>query len=179
MDIINWGRVSWYFLHITALNYKDNLRNHYIDFYNIFKKIIPCPICTKNFNDDISIYGLENNINKESIFNWTIDLHNRVNEKNNLKIYTYDESLKYYEGQYNSKLINLFILEIIHYNITEYKKIYLLDFLKTVCYIYPDNVKRKVLTKFTKKFPPTLKKLKLWLFVFLIISDYDVNKLKN
>jgi hypothetical protein len=67
IDIINWGRVSWYFLHITALNYKDKLRNDYINFYENFRKIIPCPICTKHFNDDINTLGLENNINKDNI----------------------------------------------------------------------------------------------------------------
>ena len=41
--------------------------------------------------------SIENNINKDRIFNWTVDLHNTVNKMNHKRTWSYEESNNYYQ----------------------------------------------------------------------------------
>ena len=69
-------------------------------------------------------YPIENHLeNKESLFKWLVDVHNRVNIDNGKREYSYDEVTKLYENMYsknkngyfisNTTLIVIFIILVI------------------------------------------------------------------
>ena len=108
---ITWGKNAWYFIHSSAINF-DNIQNNrhkYLMFYRVFIQLIPCPICKKHFINNINKneYLLESNINKENIFNWTIDLHNEVNKMNSKQIVSYEEASSYYNNEINNNIMQL------------------------------------------------------------------------
>lgn len=169
---ITWGKHAWYFIHSSAINF-DNIQNNkhkYLMFYRVFTQLIPCPICKKHFINNINKneYLLESNINKEKIFNWTIDLHNEVNKMNSKQIVSYEEAVTYYNNEINNKLINKFVLQFIKLNINN--KVKISRFLRSVSLIHPDNKIRNTLSKIINKYPPTRSNLNKWIILFLIIS---------
>ena len=134
-----WGPHAWQFLHSITLSYPDNPtledKNNHAQFFNSIQNILPCQKCKDHYTQNLHAFPVEQHLdNKESLFRWSIDLHNRVNVMNNKREYSYDEVTEYYEKMYNKseistsyKLINnkwlfillivlLIILGIYHYN---------------------------------------------------------------
>ena len=117
-----WQPLTWIIFHILTLNYNDNYKEHYISFFESFKVIIPCSICRNHYNSNInkSDMSIENNINSEKIFNWTINLHNNVNKTNHKKLWNYDEAKNHYtKFNFNGKILKFFIYQ---YIMTNFKK---------------------------------------------------------
>lgn len=179
----NWGSLAWYFIHITSLTFEDNLKNDYIEFYKTFKELIPCPKCKEHFENNLSKdeFNIENNINKLSIFDWSVRLHNEVNKTKNKPLLTSDEAIKLYTYDNGNpiiipRLINKFILQFFSLNIydNDIDKNIVVNFLKNISKIYPNINKRIILTKLSKKCPYKHKKLLKWLITFLIISDSNI-----
>ena len=75
----------------------NRLRNSVISFYNKFK-FLPCEICKKHYK----LYVINNPINKlknnVDLQNWTIDLHNEVNERTHKRKYFYSNVKNRYNG---------------------------------------------------------------------------------
>ena len=146
----NWGKNAWYFLHTSALNYNDiNYRRvKYLEFYKNFISLIPCPVCKRHFIDNLKRieYNLENNINSDNIFNWTVDLHNEVNRINGKKIVSYSEARILHRGEISSKNINKFVLQFIKFNSNRRGK--LNNFIKSVAAIYPHKNRRVLMNKY-------------------------------
>ena len=118
----SWQPLTWIIFHTLALNYNDLYREHYITFFNTFKVIIPCSICRGHYNQHISKENMiiENNMNKERIFEWTVDLHNSVNISHKKRVWSYDEARNFYNlNNFNNKLFKSFLYEYIKLN---YKK---------------------------------------------------------
>jgi hypothetical protein len=56
--------------------------------------------------------SIENNINEERFFNWTIDLHNLVNKKTSKTQWSYEQSKNYYTNHnFDNNTYKLFLLE--------------------------------------------------------------------
>ena len=128
MDPNIWGPHGWYFLHSITLAYPDNPTENdktiYKNFFESLKDILPCDKCRVHFNQTLMTYPIENHLqNKESLFKWLVDVHNRVNIDNDKREYTYDEITELYENMYsknkngfyisNKSLIASFIILII------------------------------------------------------------------
>ena len=134
-----WGPHAWQFLHSITLSYPDNPtledKNNHAQFFNSIQNILPCQKCKDHYTQNLHILPIEQHLdNKESLFRWSIDLHNRVNVINNKREYSYDEVTELYEKMYDkseksigSKLIGnkwlfifliilLIILGIYHHN---------------------------------------------------------------
>ena len=123
-----WGPHAWQFLHSITLSYPDNPtledKNNHAQFFNSIQNILPCQKCKDHYTQNLQASPVEQHLdNKESLFRWLVDIHNRVNVTNNKREYSYDEVTEYYEKMYNKseistsyKLINnkwLFILLIV------------------------------------------------------------------
>ena len=95
-----WQRITWHLFHTISLNYNEKYNDQYIKFFNTFKVIIPCRICRNHYIQNINKENMqiENNINSDRIFNWTIDLHNSVNKMHRKKTWTYDNARNYYQN---------------------------------------------------------------------------------
>ena len=128
MDPEIWGPHAWQFLHSITLSYPDNPtledKNNHAQFFNSIQNILPCQNCKDHYTQNLHILPIEQHLdNKESLFRWSVDLHNRVNVINNKREYSYDEVTELYEKMYDkseksigSKLIGnkwLFIFLII------------------------------------------------------------------
>lgn len=169
-----WQPLTWIIFHTLTLNYNDNYREHYISFFESFKVIIPCSICRNHYNSNIntSDMSIENNINSEKIFNWTINLHNSVNKTNHKKVWNYDEARNYYtKFNFNGKILKVFIYQ---YIMTNFKKnpdktFNLIKMLNSLPYLYPDENKRLKLIDFKEKFELNRFTLKNWLTAFVLI----------
>ena len=114
MDPEIWGPHGWKFLHSMTLSYPDNPsendRNNFSQFFNILKDVLPCEKCQLHFAKNLQTYPVENHLeNKESLFRWLVDIHNRVNVDNGKREYTYDEVTELYEKMYNKSDKGVFI----------------------------------------------------------------------
>ena len=92
-----WGSEGWYFIHFVALNYpmnpSENDKKRYLQFFQSLEHTLPCEGCAYNFGEKIKKYPprLEN---RESLFKWTVDMHNSVNRENGKPEITYEKALK-------------------------------------------------------------------------------------
>ena len=127
MDPEIWGPHGWQFLHSITLSYPDNPsekdKENHIQFFDKLKDVLPCEKCKLHFAKNLQTYPIENHLeNKESLFKWLVDIHNRVNVDNGKREYTYEEVTELYEKMYNksdksefisNKLIIILILLLI------------------------------------------------------------------
>jgi len=114
MDPNVWGPHGWQFLHSITLAYPDNPtdndKQNHLQFFDSLKYILPCDKCKNHYAQTLMTYPIENHLeNKESLFRWLVDVHNRVNIDNNKREYSYDEVTEIYEKMYSKSDKGLFI----------------------------------------------------------------------
>lgn len=107
MEPTVWGPKLWFFMHTIALNFPDNpsfeeIRN-YESFFENLKYIIPCDKCKLHYTQRLN----ENPVSKyltdaNTLFIYTIDLHNEVNKSLGKKIVSYEEAANIYKKHYNN-----------------------------------------------------------------------------
>ena len=95
-----WYHITWLMFHkitVFPINYKKS--KYYRKFFLSFIKLIPCYGCMRHYelnilypNDEMKL-----NLSNNKLFEWTIDLHNKVNEMNKKNIWSYNKSRKYYQ----------------------------------------------------------------------------------
>jgi FAD-linked sulfhydryl oxidase len=83
-----WGPSMWKLMHVIALTYPDHpTRQDMRDFATFFtslQNVLPCEGCRKGYARLIGgRYPLSSGVlsSRASLFNWTVDVHNAVNEK--------------------------------------------------------------------------------------------------
>ena len=81
-----WGPSIWYLIHSIAYSIKDDdffikHKNSYLKFYNSLQRIIPCPICRGHFQSMMKNKDINKCQSKESMIQWTISKHNKVNQR--------------------------------------------------------------------------------------------------
>jgi len=122
MDPSLWGYNGWAFIHNIALGYNDinnyQTKNNFNIFFNSIGDVIPCKKCSKHYKEYI-LNNPPNLENKDSLFKWTIDIHNNVNKILNKDIITYEEAYdiwlnnKKNKNNNNNKIINYFLIILI------------------------------------------------------------------
>lgn len=171
-----WQPLTWIIFHTLTLNYNDEYRSYYINFFDTFKRIIPCSVCRTHFNQNINKdnMNIDQNINADRIFNWTIDLHNSVNKINHKKLWSYDEAKNYYTSHnFSDKILKLFIYEYIKTNFKKNpeKTNNLINMLNSIGYLHPNIEKRNKLIGFKEKFELNRDTFKKWLLAFVLIIN--------
>tara|TARA_B100000674_G_scaffold495457_1_gene522955 strand:- start:659 stop:1204 length:546 start_codon:yes stop_codon:yes gene_type:complete len=84
-----WGPPTWYIIHILAYTYNEENREQYKRFFDVFKEVIPCPHCKKDYNEYINLKPPDFTTRRNFI-KWTSDLHNYVNMKTKKQQYNQD-----------------------------------------------------------------------------------------
>jgi hypothetical protein len=108
MDPNVWGSKLWFVIHTMALNFPENptyddIRN-YESFFNNLKFVIPCDKCKIHFAQRLQKKPVINHLkNPDSLFRYTIDIHNDVNKSLGKRIYLYDEVVEIYRKAYNNE----------------------------------------------------------------------------
>ena len=113
-----WGPGAWLFLHTITLNYPTNPtfedKENYKKFFISLKNVIPCKNCAKHYSENLNNFPIDDSLNsKEDLVKWLIDNHNKVNEKNKKREYSYDEVIEKYEKLYSPKSNSFMILAVI------------------------------------------------------------------
>lgn len=108
MDPTVWGPKLWFVIHTIALNYPNNPtyedKRVTEEFFNNLKYTIPCGKCKIHYRQRLERNPIINYLDsKESLFRYTIDIHNQVNKSLGKKIYTYDEVVEIYREHYNKE----------------------------------------------------------------------------
>lgn len=84
MDKNVWGKPMWSTIHLVALGYPENpsadIAIKYNQFFISIAHVIPCDDCRKHFISLVTDNppALDN---RDTLFKWTVDIHNSVNER--------------------------------------------------------------------------------------------------
>lgn len=104
-DPLQWGPHLWMYMHFAAANYPDNPTEQdikeMIEWLCSLPVTIPCDSCRKHFRRYIekSKHQLPYICkDKQKLFNFLVDIHNKVNERNQKPILNYDEARKIYQN---------------------------------------------------------------------------------
>ena len=114
MDPEYWGPKGWYFIHSVALAYPEAPTSVHKENYKLFFKnlgnVLPCPICQEHYRINYIEAELDNALESRILlFNWTVDLHNKVNIEKDKPTYTYKEALDALHNGYDNTNYNVYI----------------------------------------------------------------------
>ena len=131
-----WGPHGWFFLESIIISYPNNPttedKNNYKNFFTYLKHVLPCEKCRYNYSRHLKNNPLNDKVllNKDTFFNWIINIHNLSNGYNKYKS---KSSINYYNmiysnnnnnyNYYNMIIIIIIIILLIIY-MTYKKKIY-------------------------------------------------------
>jgi hypothetical protein len=93
-----WGKYVWTSLHVIALGYPDQPsekdKANYKQFYTTFWHVIPCQKCADNYHRHLQeLPPIDEHLtDSNTLFKWTVDLHNIVNKELGKRTYTYKEA---------------------------------------------------------------------------------------
>ena len=97
-----WGSTGWAFIHYVALGYPNEPSmldiNNYKNFYFNIGHVLPCDTCKKHYNTMIAELP-PNTQNQDTLFKWTVDIHNKVNQRLNKNIISYHEATDIWKNQ--------------------------------------------------------------------------------
>ena len=97
-----WGPSTWNFLHLSVLAEPDDFDKGrlilYKQLYTLLQELLPCEKCRLHLKDNMKhLKNIESLKTKRELFDWTTELHNRVNKINNKPIYSYDSAFKLWD----------------------------------------------------------------------------------
>ena len=98
-----WGPHGWKFIHYIALNFPNNpnlqIKQNYKNFFQNLQFVLPCEKCQIHYSSHIQKHKIDSFLHsRKSLFQWTVDIHNLVNQDLHKKTYTYDEALSIYSN---------------------------------------------------------------------------------
>jgi FAD-linked sulfhydryl oxidase len=92
-----WGNEGWHFIHFVALNYPDKPteanKKTYLMFLETLQFTLPCEGCQFNWSEKLKKHP-PNLESRKDFFEWTVDMHNQINETNGKPKISYDKALK-------------------------------------------------------------------------------------
>lgn len=98
VKVLPWGPHTWYGVHYVALGYPqepcDTDKQNYRAFFENLGNVLPCKRCTAHYNANLARMPLTDEVmkNADSLFRWTVDLHNEVNKQTGKRTYSYEEA---------------------------------------------------------------------------------------
>lgn len=97
-----WGPAGWLFLHSVALGYPGpTARESYKQFFTSLGDVLPCPHCQNHYKDHINQGELDKALgSKQGLFEWSVDIHNKVNQSLGKRELTYLQALKALDAKY-------------------------------------------------------------------------------
>lgn len=128
MDPNIWGPGAWTFLHSVTLNYPKRPtyldKQRYSQFFNDIQYILPCPICKQHYKLNLKENPIQLD-SRDNLVRWLVLIHNKVNQKNNKRMWSLDEFYEKYKKMYSDEfdysalipvlLIVIFIIIVIYF----------------------------------------------------------------
>lgn len=99
----HWGPHVWSAIHILAMGAPEHIdadtRKAYAQFYNALPHILPCAVCGHHLAENLITLPVEPHLNsRDDLFNWTVAMHNRVNDKTGKKQYSMEEAFEHWKS---------------------------------------------------------------------------------
>lgn len=98
-----WGPSTWAFIHLTAMAEPDNFDKSRLVFYKqlflLLQELLPCERCRLHLKENMSkLKDIEKVRSKRELFDWTTDIHNKVNEMKKKPILSTDAAFNYWNA---------------------------------------------------------------------------------
>ena len=103
-----WGKYQWTAIHFSALGYpwnpapsvKNSFKTYFMD---VLPSILPCESCRNHLRQTLSNRPITDRDlqNSDTLFKWTVDLHNSVNERLNKPVISLTEAKAIYSNVEN------------------------------------------------------------------------------
>lgn len=98
-----WGPSTWAFIHLTAMAEPENFDKSRLVFYKqlfvVLQELLPCERCRIHLKQNMAkLKDIENIRSKRELFDWTTDLHNKVNEITKKPILSNEEAFNYWDS---------------------------------------------------------------------------------
>lgn len=103
-----WGRYLWFSIHYIAMDYpmKPSARDreYYKEFFENLWKVIPCFKCAQHYQQHLKEFPLVSEkadflANRDTLFAWTVELHNIVNKELGKPQMSVESARKLYSGK--------------------------------------------------------------------------------
>ena len=106
----SFGPPLWQSIHFIALGYpkepSENDKNNYATFYNNLPNVIPCYECSQHLRENLKKSPIRDYLeSRENLFEWTIKLHNVVNEMLNKPTWELQDAFDHYLTPSNFKVV--------------------------------------------------------------------------
>ncbi len=94
-----WGPPFWKTIHYVSLGFSPekspHMRDVYRTFYENLGAVIPCKICSHHYDMHLRSLPLTDEVmnSSESLFEWTVKMHNRVNRDHGKGQFTPDMAM--------------------------------------------------------------------------------------
>jgi hypothetical protein len=97
-----WGPSAWAFIHLTAMAEPDDFDKtrlvFYKRFFELLQELLPCEKCRQHLKQNMTkLKDIEKIKSKRELFDWTADLHNKVNEITNKSLMSKEDAYNYWE----------------------------------------------------------------------------------
>jgi FAD-linked sulfhydryl oxidase len=98
----DWGVPMWKTIHYVAASYPKEPSNgdktNYALFYTTIGDVIPCKPCREHYKKMLEDYPLNDTVlqNQDTLFSWTVFIHNQVNIRLGKRAVSLDEAKKLY-----------------------------------------------------------------------------------
>ena len=98
-----WGPSTWAFIHLTAIAEPDNFDISRLVFYKqlfvLLQELLPCERCRIHLKKNMGkLKDIEKIRTKRELFDWTTDIHNKVNEITQKPILSSEEAYDYWNS---------------------------------------------------------------------------------
>ena len=98
-----WGPSTWAFIHLTAIAEPDNFDRARLVFYKqlfvLLQELLPCERCRIHLKQNMTkLKDIEKIRTKRELFDWTTDIHNKVNEITKKPILSSDDAFDYWNS---------------------------------------------------------------------------------
>ena len=91
-----WGPYFWKAIHLLIIGLPDELtsdhRQAITDYFNSLIYLLPCKSCRYHYSVYFEQYPVDIS-SKQALWNWSVDLHNNVNNRNKKKKLDYNQAI--------------------------------------------------------------------------------------
>ena len=95
-----WGPSGWRIIHFICYGAPANLRTehkvHYATFLRAMGNVLPCGTCRMHFAENLEKHPLTEEVlaTRDSLFAWSVEMHNEVNRMHGKREWTPEEAVR-------------------------------------------------------------------------------------
>ena len=113
-----WGRHYWFVIHVTATKYpeypSEENKIMYKEFYANLWRFLPCKMCANHYREHWEEIPIDPHLeSRQTLFEWTVKLHNTVNASLQKPVMPLAEAIAHYDlpdgGAYKDALPSAFV----------------------------------------------------------------------